>query len=164
MGIYLTFGFGVGTTLSGTAGAWAASNFISATGSVSVVGTSGATFYITGVQLEAGSVATPFERVDYGRELLMCQRYYAGGFIAPGYLFGVQNGGTATEQRTGVDEALPVEMRVAPTVTYTFTNFDAAVDGGLNTITTRSLRFRGYTSFSGGYWNGAWTYRATAEL
>jgi hypothetical protein len=49
---------------------------VQSTGSVSVVGTSGATFYITGVQLEAGTVATPFERRDYGRELMMCQRYY----------------------------------------------------------------------------------------
>jgi hypothetical protein len=74
-GIVVRFGLGVGSTFSGTAGAWAGSNFISATGATSVVGTNGATFYITGVQLEAGSVATPFERRDYGRELIMCQRY-----------------------------------------------------------------------------------------
>jgi hypothetical protein len=75
-GIELNFGFGVGSTFSGTAGSWAGANLLSATGAVSVVGTNGATFYITGVQLEAGSVATPFERRDYGRELIMCQRYY----------------------------------------------------------------------------------------
>ena len=75
-GIRLGFGLGVGSTFSGTAGAWAAGNLTSATGATSVVGTNGATFYITGVQLEAGSVATPFERRDYGRELIMCQRYY----------------------------------------------------------------------------------------
>jgi hypothetical protein len=76
IGINVYFGLGVGSTYSGTAGAWAGSNFSSATGATSVVGTNGATFYITGVQLEAGSVATPFERRDYGRELMMCQRYY----------------------------------------------------------------------------------------
>jgi hypothetical protein len=76
IGIRLRIGLGVGSTFSGTAGAWAAGNFISATGATSVVGTSGATFYITGVQLERGSNATSFEFRDYGRELIMCQRYY----------------------------------------------------------------------------------------
>ena len=70
------FGLGSGSTFSGTAGSWGASNLVQPTGAVSVVGTSGATFYITGVQLEAGSVATPFERRPYGTELALCQRYY----------------------------------------------------------------------------------------
>jgi hypothetical protein len=55
---------------SGTAGAWAGSNFTSATGATSVVGTNGATFYITGVQLEVGSTATSFDYRPYGTELL----------------------------------------------------------------------------------------------
>ena len=75
-GLQLNIGLGVGSTYSGTAGAWAAAGFNSATGAVSVVGTSGATFYITGVQLEKGSTATSFDYRDYGRELIMCQRYY----------------------------------------------------------------------------------------
>ncbi len=75
IGLMVIFSLGSGSSVSGTAGAWAASSLFSATGAVSVVGTNGATFYITGVQLEVGSVATPFERRDYGRELIMCQRY-----------------------------------------------------------------------------------------
>jgi hypothetical protein len=75
-GIRLSFGLGVGSDRTGTAGAWAAANYASATGATSVVGTAGATFYVTGVQFEAGTVASPFERRDYGRELIMCQRYY----------------------------------------------------------------------------------------
>ena len=46
------------------------------TGATSVVGTSGATFYITGVQLEKGSTATSFDYRPYGTELALCQRYY----------------------------------------------------------------------------------------
>jgi len=75
VGVYVNFGLGVGSTFSGTAGAWAAGDYRSATGATSVVGTSGATFYITGVQLEKGSTATSFDYRPYGTELALCQRY-----------------------------------------------------------------------------------------
>lgn len=74
--IQVNFGLGVGTTYSGTAGAWAAAYYGSPTGATSVVGTSGATFYITGVQLEKGSTATAFDYRSFGHELQLCQRYY----------------------------------------------------------------------------------------
>jgi len=75
IGIRLSFGLGVGSTYSGTAGSWSANQYYSATGATSVVGTSGATFYITGVQLEVGSSATGYEYRQYGQELALCQRY-----------------------------------------------------------------------------------------
>jgi hypothetical protein len=74
-GINLNFSVGTGATLSGPAGSWAAGNYTSATGAASVVGTSGATFYITGVQLEKGSTATSFDYRPYGTELALCKRY-----------------------------------------------------------------------------------------
>jgi hypothetical protein len=79
VGLSVRFGLGSGATFSGTAGAWAAGNFVQPTGTVSVVGTNGATFYITGVQLEVGSTATSFDYRPYGTELQLCQRYYEQG-------------------------------------------------------------------------------------
>jgi len=75
-GIGLIFGLGVGSTYSGTAGAWAGANYASATGATSVISTLNATWYITGVQLETGSVATPFEQRPIGLELSLCTRYF----------------------------------------------------------------------------------------
>jgi hypothetical protein len=75
-GVYVIFGLGMGSTLSGTANSWAGADYRSSTGATSVVGTNGATFYITGVQLEVGSSATGFEYRQYGTELALCQRYY----------------------------------------------------------------------------------------
>jgi hypothetical protein len=79
VGIYVQLGLGTGSTWNGTAGSWSANNYISATGATSVVGTNGATFYITGVQLEKGSTATSFDYRPYGTELALCQRYYEVG-------------------------------------------------------------------------------------
>ena len=77
VGIWVILGLGVGSTYSGTASSWSTNNYISATGATSVVGTNGATFYLTGVQLEKGSTATSFDYRPYGTELQLCQRYYS---------------------------------------------------------------------------------------
>jgi hypothetical protein len=76
IGARLWINLGAGSTFSGTAGAWASANYTSATGATSVVGTNGATFYITGVQIEVGTQATSFEYRQYGTEMSLCQRYY----------------------------------------------------------------------------------------
>jgi len=109
-GLVLFFGLGVGSTYSGTASAWAGANYVSATGATSVVGTNGATFYITGVQLEQNTSATPFERRLYNQELANCQRYFQTYTQPP--LRGVVVGTTALN-RMGM--VLPVVMRTAPT-------------------------------------------------
>jgi hypothetical protein len=76
-GLNVVFSLGTGSTYSATAGSWTSTASItSATGATSVVGTSGATFYITGVQLEKGSTATSFDYRPYGTELQLCQRYF----------------------------------------------------------------------------------------
>jgi hypothetical protein len=80
VGIQIVWGLGAGASVSGTAGSWSGNAYYSATGATSVVGTNGATFYITGVQLEKGSTATSFDYRPYGTELDLCRRYFQSYF------------------------------------------------------------------------------------
>ena len=109
VGLIAQFGLGVGSTFSGTAGAWASANYVSATGATSVVGTNGATFYITGVQLEQNTSATPFERRLYNQELANCQRYFQR---TPGF-FGITAPSTQTDLTGAYSMFTP--MRANPT-------------------------------------------------
>jgi hypothetical protein len=136
-GVGLFFGLGVGSANSGTAGSWSGSNFISATGATSVVGTNGATFYITGVQLEKGSTATPFEFRSIGQELTLCYRYYYK--IFPGEVGKALTGyGTAltTTSLPQAYGAFPVPMRIAPSAleqTGTASDYSIRRSGVTNT-------------------------------
>ena len=141
IGVQVTFGLGVGTDLSGTAGSWSGNNNLSATGAVNVMGTLNATWQITGVQFEVGSVATPFERIDYGRELIMCFRYFQmiardNNSILPGQLV-AQSSGVACPPTGNI--SLLTAMRTIPTVFQTGTEY----------------RFNGNTTSAnvGGTWN-----------
>jgi hypothetical protein len=132
IGIRVNFGLGVGSTYSGTAGAWSSTYYSSATGATSVVGTNGATFYITGVQLEAGSVASPFERVEYGAMLRACQRY-AIKYLGNGAYEKLSLCGWASSSTTFTGAfALPVPMRSSPTVT--FSSLACATTGGSSAV------------------------------
>ena len=100
--IYLRIDLGSGSNYNGTANAWNTSGGFRTSGSVNFISNASATLNITGVQFEVGSVATPFERRDYGRELIMCQRYFEKSFdanTAPAHNTGpfliVPNGGSA---------------------------------------------------------------------
>jgi hypothetical protein len=130
-GIQVRFGFGVGSTQSGTAGAWANGDFISATGATSVVGTDGATFYITGVQLEVGSTATSFDYRPYGTELALCQRYYFqswgnGSFTNNGNGYAGHVLPSPNNSSSVGASSFPVTMRATPTVT----SFDSLGESG----------------------------------
>jgi len=113
------FGLGSGATFSGTAGSWGSSNLVQPTGATSVVGTNGATFYITGVQLEEGTTATAFEQRLYGQELALCQRYFyklVGGGSGSLYpAIGAGHCGSATSAFVVIP--FPVTMRSSATAT-----------------------------------------------
>ena len=108
IGMKVWFSLGAGPSGSGTAGAWAGSLLTSATGATNLLATNGATFYITGVQLETGTVATPFERRSYGQELALCQRYYEIIVIANDF---VPTNGTSARR----NYYFKVSKRSAPT-------------------------------------------------
>ncbi len=118
LGIDLRFSFGMGTSYSGSAGTWGVSSGYAPTGAVNVLGTNGATFYLTGVQLEVGSTATPFERRQYGNELALCQRYYQKYSDYDSLGIG-RDTGTAF-----FGYPLRPKMRTNPTCTYTCGNVD----------------------------------------
>jgi hypothetical protein len=163
VGINVRWGLGVGSNFSGTAGAWAGSGLMSATGAVSVIGTLNATWYITGVQLEVGSVATPFERRPYGTELSLCQRYYEKTVTNSGLIWA---GDTTSSNNYYLTGQFVVLKRATPTFTATGTGgtgFSAgsAADAGANAGEWNM----GFTCNSTGvrrYFTAGWT--ASAEL
>jgi hypothetical protein len=177
--IGVAFSLGAGSSFSGTAGAWAANTYFQPTGATSVVGTNGATFYITGVQLEKGSIATPFDYRDYGRELIMCQRYFCAiGGTASDNAIGAGFGAGTSIYANGF---YPVQMRSAPTLSYlgslsnTFvtttsiggtvtgiTNYGNGVNGWYATlISSSSFPSYSYVMFRG---NANFYLTASAEL
>jgi hypothetical protein len=149
-GVIVEWVLAVGSTLQTTPGAWQTGTFIGTSNQVNCLDTIGNIFAITGVQLEAGSVATPFERRDYGRELIMCQRYY---FSAGVYQW--------LSRPTDADANLKgttrygQTMRATPTITNT-----ASATVGTDAITADYVTWtRGASGVAQVY-----TFTASAEL
>jgi hypothetical protein len=187
-GIVLGWSMGMGTTYKSTPGAWGSSVYLSATGETSLVGTSGATLYITGVQFEIGSVATPFERRSFGLELALCQRYYNKSFdystapvdSAAGYWSTIVNGYGGAGWTPHI--LFPVEMRTPPTIViYRPSTFGATagqwaiyLSGGWASLTATSpgsVTTRGFfvsashgSLAAGTAYIGAGHWTASAEL
>ena len=137
IGINLQFALGVGSSRAGTAGAWASGTYFSATGATNVMATNGATFYITGVQLEKGSTATSFDYRPYTTELQLCQRYYWKNGVGDA---SVALGGTGAFASTTTLQAMfqfPVTMRANPTATQSAANIaDGTVASAVTSIGT----------------------------
>jgi len=121
IGISIGFTLAAGSTFQTTAGSWQTGGFLATSNQVNACDSTSNDFRICGVQLEAGSVATPFEQRSIGQELLLCQRYFEilGGQstnepLCTGYA-------SSTVQAQGVVK-YAVQKRSAPTVTFSATN------------------------------------------
>lgn len=160
VGLYISFGLGAGSTYSGTAGSWSGSNFQTTTGATSVVGTSGATFYITGVQLEVGSSATGFEYVDYTSQLVMCQRYCQKLALYFSYI-----NEAASSRSPSITYTLPVTMRITPNVDSSgYANIGSTSNGTLSAYSANSVY--GTATLGGGPVTGSCSFAPvlSAEL
>ena len=116
----------------------ASKEFIKPAGATSVVGTNGATFYITGVQLEKGSTATSFDYRPYGTEWILCWRYYQK------WLANATNAGFGMGRGDGSAVPLcqityPVQMRSSPTITQSNTLINTPTSYTVSGISSSSL-------------------------
>jgi len=142
IGIVVTWSMGSGSSNSGTAGAWAGAELTSATGATSVVGTNGATFYITGVQFEKGTQATSFDFRSITQELALCQRYYLK--LGPGSNFFSFDNYNTTSASCNIHFPFPVAMRATPTG-----SISAIGDFGFSNTSSGNFAATGLTSTTG---------------
>ena len=141
--IRLTFNLGIGSNYTSGALQTTWGSNVDANLGVGQVNLAAATsnyWQITGVQLEAGAVATPFEFEDYGVTLAKCQRYYYR--IQPNALnkplsFGSNYSANSSRAAT----MFPVEMRIAPTALEQSgtANQYGIVQAGINHVTCSSV-------------------------
>jgi hypothetical protein len=172
-GVAVRWSLGVNASYAGTAGSWAAANYFSATGALNLEATNGATWQMTGVQLEQNTVATPFERRLYNQELANCQRY---AYTTSG---GCSNTGAAASTTEMMQRFnFPVLMRVAPTTSITLagsfgTSDDYNADYTATTVTlvaTRAstimarVRLGGFTGLTTGRVYGGVGDTGTAQI
>lgn len=136
VGVYLQFSIGAGSTKSGTANTWSSGYTVSVAGATSVVGTSGATWYVTSVQLEKGSAATQFDMRSYGAELLLCLRYCVVDSNGSGAYRWFSSGMNASATGSAFSRQFQIPMRTTPSITpSTQTGFIIDAAGGA-TVTT----------------------------
>lgn len=110
-GVFVQFDLGSGSTYQGPPGAWASTNYVGATGCINLVGTNGAYLAFTGVKLEVGTLATPYNRESLTKVLADCQRYYQ--FLSSPIICAYNGAGGASYGTL----PFPVKMRAVPTLT-----------------------------------------------
>jgi hypothetical protein len=158
-GVYVQFDLGSGSTYQGPPGVWAATNYVGASGTANLVATNGAYLAFTGVKLEVGTVATPYNRQSLAKSLADCQRYYAridGIYAISPY---VPAGG-----QVYTNILFPVFMRAVPALTLNATGFANCTAGGSQNITPYSVLLNGTATAAGTTYYLCNPFVANAEL
>ncbi|MAW84883.1 MAG: hypothetical protein CL832_10920 [Crocinitomicaceae bacterium] len=162
-GLAIRVNLGSPSSRTDTSGAWSSGNFDGAdgsTGAVTWATTSGATFYMTGCQLEVGPQSTPFEHEPVGVTLSKAQRYYyswvSSGLSDNIYIRSPYSTGTPPNSSASASYTFPVTMRANPTMTttYNYSRFTASIHNAVAQI--------GTTSANNAYASTEW--QADAEL
>jgi hypothetical protein len=141
-GILLTFDLGNGSSYQASAGAWVAQYAVGTASSVKLISTAGATFYITGVQLEVGTVATPFERRLYGTEWMLCQRYCQKFDVFPEASFDAFMTYFGGSLALSSVKRLTTTMRASPTASFANAGIEYYSYAGVWTATTLAAVIR----------------------
>jgi hypothetical protein len=116
------------------------------------------TFFITGVQMELGAVATPFEHRSYGTELALCQRYYQVVRCS-----NRDNGASANTKAYSTSTPFKTSMRVAPTATFSAITSTGVGSRNLTSITSEGAAYGTVANASGNMYDIA-DVLLTAEL
>ena len=154
VGLILVFDMGSGNEFRGTANQWNSAQDEGATGAVRILETNGATWEISKVQLEEGTVCTPFEKRMVTQETILCERYYQR--------YGAQRHNWMTNVN-GTDHRKMVyfstTMRTSPTMNL----YDQSVDG--SSVSAQYASPNGYSCrLNGNGRHASWKHEATAEL
>jgi hypothetical protein len=162
-GIQCWWDLGSGTSFNTTAGAWNGNLLVRTAGSVNWIGTSGATFYITGVQFEKGTTATNFDVLPYGTELALCQRYFEVEVISGSTAYAFNVDGANKYLRT---TSYSVTKRATPTAVIigTPTYFCASSLSIAPTTTTATHRVTKTCAGSGEFEAGNYSVSYSSEL
>ena len=183
-GVRVFFDLGCTTSYNTTAGAWGAGQYFRTSSCVNLIANSGATFYITGVQLEKGSTATSFDHRTIGTEILLSQRYYQKSYelttaLGAATTTGMVGGALGLSTIGGsMASPFPVQMRTAPTMTFWDSAGNASKVSGTANGTTMTTNLSSspngpFNISQNNFWitgNGTSTYAiffhfaATAEL
>jgi hypothetical protein len=136
----LSFDLGSGANFRAPTGSWVSGNFVGGNGGRQIAGAPGVEFMITGVKLEIGSVATPFNQQSLAKSMIDCQRYYNSAPANTLWMYAYVSG---AGQSFGQSWLFPVAMRATPTIA-----FNNIIYANANTMTLNVANSSGLSAYA----------------